>query len=71
MALEDKASDMCFHWEVVNMPGERTGQAKSMFGQGCVIKSTGSLWVTNGLPNVIRPFIGVSEKIGFLSEIRV
>lgn len=42
-ALPDKLSDMCFRREVVNMPGERTGPARSVFGQDYVITSTGQL----------------------------
>lgn len=33
VALQDRLSDMCFHQEVVNMPGMKTGQARSLFGQ--------------------------------------
>lgn len=58
MALQDKLSDMCFHREVVNMPGERTGQARSMFGQDYQITSTGPLW-DNVLQTVIEAFIEV------------
>lgn len=32
-ALQDKFTDMCFYQEVVNMPGMKTGQARSLFGQ--------------------------------------
>lgn len=32
-ALRDRLTDMCFHQEVVNMPGKKTGQARSLFGQ--------------------------------------
>lgn len=33
VALQNQLSDMCFHQEVVNMPGEKTAQARSLFGQ--------------------------------------
>lgn len=64
VALQDKLSDMCFHREMVNMPGERTGQARSMFGQDYVITSTGLLW-DNVLQNVIKAFIEVWEMSSF------
>lgn len=65
VALQDSLSDMCFHWEVVNMPGEKRGHARSMFGQDKVITSTGPLW-DNVLQNVIKAFIGVWEMSSFL-----
>lgn len=33
VALQNELSDMCFHQEVVNMPGVKTDQARSLFGQ--------------------------------------
>lgn len=65
VALQDSLSDMCFHREVVNMPGEKRGHARSMFGQDKVITSTGPLW-DNVLQNVIKAFIGVWEMSSFL-----
>ena len=46
------------------MPGEKRGQARSMFGQDKVITSTGPLW-DNVLQNVIKAFIGVWEMSSF------
>lgn len=43
VALQDELSDMCFHPEVANMPGEKTGRARSVFGQAGEITSTGPL----------------------------
>lgn len=44
VALQDMLMDMCFHQEVVNMPGIKTDQARSLFGQHQVRISTRPLW---------------------------
>ena len=68
VALRDRLADMCLHQEEVNMPGMKTGQARSLFGQDWVITSTGPLW-DNVLQNVIKVLTGVWEVSSFYQKL--
>lgn len=63
-ALQDGLTGMCFHQEVVNMPGMKTSQARSPFGQDGVITSPRSQW-DNAWQNVIKALFRVWEVSRF------
>lgn len=63
-ALPDKLSDTHARQEVLNRPGERTGQARSVFGQDYVITSTAQQR-DNGFQQGIKAFVEVWQRNNF------